>query len=698
MRGDLTMAKMGATVRGTKVGNGRGNPKHNMRDFTEEEKQHPDQANIDFNRTELNIIIKRETFEEAYNREFENVWDRYADERRKAYELKLEKYEAGQVKRKPRPSEHAPLKETPWEKYSNDGNSQTHLEMEYIFHVGGHADFNTEYTDNQRKNIPTGLSKEECDARWEKANDILKDFCAHIEKKYPKMVGVQIDLHNDEGYPHVHWRGFFRADGNTFKQAGNSPYRALKEMGVHLPPKLPESQYKAIFSDILRDDLDEVMKNHGWEREHKLTSGTRKLEVFQQLEEAQLELESVRREIDHEKRVLEDAKLKTKGEFQKQHLIAHNIIKDPDFEKLKPNLEKHKEYDPTIEMKFKSAKIKGEDRIVLGKQVTKQTVVIDKTEFDDFKHLLDEKNRDNKTFNKIVIDALENEQKQKYNITKLAQKPFKAIQQNINDVELSIKNEKIQSLESEIEQLKSENKTLKSKIQGFVMQFEHEEKVDKQNKQIKSENHTLKEENKQLKKENDLLTEISLYVYRFSKEHKEKIPLLKHIETYLEDKGIKDIEERRIKQEEERIKQRNDFISLVDAKTFDMIYTTAYYESPNQETYLQNKTWYDVINRVENNDFEITQPTLDKLKSHPYHDAYIEEYKEKKPYLTYKEPEKVLREIIIENAAVIKNDIRHNNIQITKHDWISSQRQFGITEAQLNHPPRIINKRHEIIR
>lgn len=673
------MIKMGATVRGTKVGNGRGNPKHNMRDFTEEEKNHPDQANIDFNRTELNIIIKRETFEEAYNREFENVWDRYAEERRKAYELKLEKYESGQVKRKPRPSEHAPLKETPWEKYSDDGNSQTHLEMEYIFHVGGHADFNTEYTDKQRKNIPTGLSQEECDARWEKANGILKDFCAHIEKKYPKMIGVQIDLHNDEGYPHVHWRGFFKADGNTFKQAGNSPYRALKEMGVPLPQKLPESQYKAILCDILRDDMDEVMKNHGWEREHKLTSGTRKLEVFQQIEEAQLQAEHWKKAAEQERRAFLDAKMKTQAEIGNHKAILDTIVENVEFDSIVESFEEHKKHDPTFNFEFKTKQTKGKKE--------KEVVIINKKEFDFYEKSLHAKNLKNSNFKLELLNDLKNEHYQKHLLKEDAIKPIEAIQKKLEDSDTRITNSKIEHLENKIDTLSSENRTLKSRIQEFSMRFEREDEVDKENKNLKSENRKLREENKLLKNENSILTDFAIRAYEFSKKQKERFKPLEILENYLDKIGIKEITERRNLEIEQAKIQKQDFENTTYQATYELIRKTAYHDSPYPSAFQNKNTWYKASESLGHDNYKLPQTHSEKLTSHPYFDSYVEEYKKKKPNLRHQDNNSVLKEIINEHSGYIQNDIRHNNIDITREKWNHAQNDYGKSNAEVEYQP-----------
>lgn len=272
----MYLAKMGVTVRRSTVGGGGGSEMHNKRQFDEKEKQSEANRNIDHERTKLNIDLKHDSFEEAYNREFQDVWERYDGERKAAYDAAMKKFEAGERKTKPNSNSAKGRSDTPWEYYSRNKDFEKNLIVENIFAIGGFDDYNKINELGQE----TGLTDEEIGSRWETANEILLELASTLEEKYPKMIGVQVDIHNDESYPHLHWRGFYKGEGKNFRQAGPSPYRAMREMEYDHPNDQVNWDK---FHDDLRDTATEIMKKHEWDRELKHTRGTKTHEAHREI-------------------------------------------------------------------------------------------------------------------------------------------------------------------------------------------------------------------------------------------------------------------------------------------------------------------------------------------------------------------------------------------------------------------------------
>lgn len=298
---------------------GKGNLRHNNRLFLAK--------NVDRERVEDNVVIKKESLEEAYEKNFGEA---------------IEEYNANQ-KRK---YLHKTVKSYMEEIAKNEKNSQrTKLFYEQVIQFG---------TMNDTGNITNPLEAE-------RASQALMEYMQGFQERNPNLYVFNAVIHRDEATPHLHidYIPVAREGAKRGLKTRNAFTQALKEQGIIPDTEQKENEFTA-WRKREMEELKRIAEKHNIKVWEKHTEKRNNLTVEEYRELGRQATEQAKKEVQAEldekdKKLAELVKsneiLQAKIQEQKQSPVAHQDEPTPDknqkpVEKPEPKKEQPKQPEP----------------------------------------------------------------------------------------------------------------------------------------------------------------------------------------------------------------------------------------------------------------------------------------------------------------------------------------------------------------
>lgn len=323
-----------------KTGTQMTNLKHNNRDLTESEYKQPAHQHIQRENTQYNIIVKQESLDDVYEKEFGQALKNYNEKQRRA-DRKIKDYK------------------------SHVYHSKTlDLQREFIVALGAKEDWDT-------------LSAQDKLIAGEKIAEYIQEF----EVRHPQLKVFNAVVHLDEaGAPHAHFNivpvatgyknglekqpSFSKAltqEGNILK--GKAQYKAFREKEIgYLEQKLKElghtrklvgknnikdmNEYKRLMEDFKEAEkeldnkyLDEYSELHELENKKFVMETMTIPKLENQIDEKQSEIEQAELELKDKKGLLKELSEKLKK--QKDGYEHNKSV----LQKQREKIEKLSDYD-----------------------------------------------------------------------------------------------------------------------------------------------------------------------------------------------------------------------------------------------------------------------------------------------------------------------------------------------------------------